>query len=470
VQLIYPNRPLVWHPFIHRLQAALTNESDVYLVGGTVRDAYRDYPLKDIDICSRDSGIRLGRLIADAFNGDFYPLDQERGFGRSLVEAEGQTWQIDIAQWVGDSLEADLYNRDFTVNAMAVDINRDLQGIYDPTGGLTDWQHNVLRRCTESSLTNDPVRIVRAVRQSIQLDLKIEPHTLKDIRHTTPLLMQQTSAERLRDELFKLLDGKKPHAALNVLQMLGVMNEILPATQTLDREQWRTTLLEIEKLDTLLMVISPRRDDNVAANIAFGTFVYLLDQQRAMLQELTAKQYANEHTLRMLLTLAILLRNTLQDTTSIGEWLRDLNLSRQEIQTIQGALAHIQLPWTLFETNPTPSPEQIYDYWAISQTHGVNAIWLQLSLYLAKPAASGYTINTDEWSALLGMCRDLFAAYQDVLAAQPPINGQVLQDELGLEPSPLLGELLAALRKAAYLGVVTNKDEALAFVKQRLTP
>src|SRR5271165_5097278 len=129
---------LDWPPILLALQPiCAANPSPVYLVGGAVRDVLLHRPIHDLDFATAGDGRRLARLISDRLGGAYFPLDPDRGVGRAIVKHGSETYVIDVARFRGHSLEDDLAGRDFTINALAVPMNGDLQTVLDPLGGLT---------------------------------------------------------------------------------------------------------------------------------------------------------------------------------------------------------------------------------------------------------------------------------------------------------------------------------------------
>ncbi len=131
---------------------------------------------------------------------------------------------IDIAEFVGDDLQVDLRARDFTINAMALDIDN-LDDLIDPLGGEADLKQGVLREASPDAFMNDPLRVMRAVRMAQAFNLGISFKTLEHLRVATTEL-RRVSGERIRDEFFKILDEKDYEASLRQMWELGILSEI----------------------------------------------------------------------------------------------------------------------------------------------------------------------------------------------------------------------------------------------------
>src|SRR5215813_5500459 len=191
---------LAWPPIVEALQPILLKSaSPLFLVGGAVRDAFLRRPLHDLDFATPDDGRRAAKLVADRFKGAYYPLDLERGVGRAIIQFGGERFVIDVARFRGGTLADDLIGRDFTINALAVPVEGDLQGVIDLLGGVADLRNKQLRRCSPSSISDDPVRALRGVRQSVALNLRIEAETRADLLNFGPRIAS-ASVERVRDE------------------------------------------------------------------------------------------------------------------------------------------------------------------------------------------------------------------------------------------------------------------------------
>ncbi len=474
-------RVLVWDDVILDLQDALSQiDTPVYIVGGAVRDAFLRRPLKDVDLVTPESGIKLGRKIANALGGDFYPLDADRDVGRALIETPNGKLTFDVASFRAADLESDLRDRDFTINAMAVDVRGDLNEIIDPTGGERDLITKTLRRCNPNALTDDSIRALRGVRQSVKFGLHIDPETVRDIR-AAGLHLTENSPERLRDEFFQLLELAKPDVALRIADMLGLLSVIVPQIEYqralpgtgMMPNGLGVTFNAIGMLSQIVTTISPRRTDETAAQFTFGMLVMALDRFRKPLQSHVEAHYANDRSHRALLILAGLLwgidDKNAADAGSIWETVATtLRLSNSEKDRFT-AIARHQSRFAAF-WNDEPTPVSIYRYWRDTDSAGIDIILLTMAFQLAR---AGQFNDQDAWLHIVETARTLLNAYfeqRDQLVDPPMlVDGRDLMATLNLKPGRLIGELLEAIRELQVEGSIRTRDEALAFALQRIS-
>ncbi len=261
-EIIFMPVPFYYSPLIDKVRDALPKQ-EIYLVGGAVRDMLLNRLSRDFDFAVPSNGISLARRVANTLNADFMVLDDERDTGRVIVtDPDGERTFLDFATYRGENLEADLRARDFTINAIAFD----LQGktLIDPLNGASDLRAKIIRACSATSLHDDPVRILRAVRQAAAFGFKIQLETRKAMKDSTNLL-PKISPERLRDELFKILEGPKPDASLRALEMLGVLHYLLPELSALKGvaqsephiyDVWEHTLRVLGYLENILSTLT----------------------------------------------------------------------------------------------------------------------------------------------------------------------------------------------------------------------
>ena len=212
-----------------------------WLVGGATRDLLMGRAVKDFDFVIAGNGLKWARTLANTLKGAFVALDRERRIGRVVVRHKGKLLWLDVASfrdenllfqdWEGGgrgeglTLEEDLRLRDFTVNAIALNL---LTGeIVDPTGGVADLKSKTLRATGAYTFDNDPLRILRAVRQHATHGLTITPDTTHAMKRAVHGLTK-VAAERVREEWMKLLAPAGAQARVEMLDELGVIALLLP--------------------------------------------------------------------------------------------------------------------------------------------------------------------------------------------------------------------------------------------------
>ncbi|HEX3051008.1 MAG TPA: HD domain-containing protein [Aggregatilineaceae bacterium] len=492
---IDPQRPLMWHPLVEVLSKIISDE--VYMVGGAVRDAYLHRPLHDLDLATPTDGRPLARYIANHFGGAYYSLDAERGVGRAIISWDGTPLTIDVAQFRGANLLTDLQLRDLTLNAMAVRLAPNPQQILDPLGGISDLAARRIRECSPDALSNDPIRMCRAVRAGAVFGMRIEPTTRQHIKHYAPRLAH-VSPERIRDEFFQILDSPHPSASIDILQRLGLLEHIIPASQSLLAVQqgpphqldvWGHTLLAVRHLSTILQLFSSHRDENLVGNLQFGLIAWTLDAFRPQLEAFLSHTWANGRSHRALLLLTAFLHDvgkpqtrSVQDDGRVrflshqdkGADIAQtqavaLRLSNDEAGRVYDVIRHHMRPHWLH--NDKLSSRAIYRFWRDTGPAGVDICLLALADYLA---TYGTSLDQKQWISYLEMEHKLlesYFVYADTRVNPPPlITGQYLLDHFDLQPGPRIGEILEQLRELQASGEILSYQDALEWVEQILRP
>ena len=225
-EIAYVPLELPFPPLVERVRLALPDQ-ELYLVGGAVRDAFLGRSAPDLDFAVPANGIGVARRAADALGGDYLTLDHERDTGRVIVSDGGKRIYLDFAGYrsfpggTAYGLEADLRGRDFTINAIAYDLRSG--ALLDPLEGGADLRAKRIRMCGPTSMSDDPIRVLRGVRLAALLGFQIDPGTRAAMKDAAPRLAG-ASPERLRDELFRILEGPRSDACLRALEMLGALH------------------------------------------------------------------------------------------------------------------------------------------------------------------------------------------------------------------------------------------------------
>jgi poly(A) polymerase len=214
---------------------------DAYVIGGFVRDIFLKRPSKDIDIMAVGNGIELAQRVA-ALTGKEESLSVFGNYGTAMIHY--QDWQIEFVGARKESysensrnpaveigtLSDDQNRRDFTINAMAISLRpEDFGALLDPFNGLSDLENRLIRTPLDAGITfsDDPLRMMRAVRFSAQLDFSIHPFTKEALKRNKTRI-SIVSKERIADELNKIILCEKPSDGFKLLDETGLLELVFP--------------------------------------------------------------------------------------------------------------------------------------------------------------------------------------------------------------------------------------------------
>jgi poly(A) polymerase len=224
--------------FTYLSQLSSLTPQKIYLVGGSLRDLLLGIKdIKDIDLIMPTGSEDVARAFADKIGGSFFFLDEERRITRVVKQVDRETLQFDFSNFEGPDLNADLARRDFTVNAMAVDLREfiktgSLVNIIDLFHGREDVKKRLIRAVRPEAFDEDPLRLLRAVRFAATLGFAVEDKTAEQIRDRS-VSITRPSPERLRDELFMVLSVRNAEKHLRLMDSLGLLSPLLPELDSL---------------------------------------------------------------------------------------------------------------------------------------------------------------------------------------------------------------------------------------------
>lgn len=204
-------------------RAALGGGEGVWVAGGAVRDAALGREVTDLDLAVAGNPGPVAKALGRELGEHAFELSAE--FGTWRVAAPGRGRQIDVSALRGDSIEADLAARDFTVGAIAVPLAAG--EAIDPFDGLADLERGVLRAVGPAAFTDDPLRLLRAARLAAELNLTIDPDTVA-LAHDAAARAADPAGERQLAELRQLLGGPDPLRGLELLDELRLTAVVLP--------------------------------------------------------------------------------------------------------------------------------------------------------------------------------------------------------------------------------------------------
>jgi len=468
-----------------------------WLVGGAVRDMLLERPLRDMDFVLTGSPRQVARAVAHALDGVTFLLDPDRETHRVIRKLpDGSEFYLDFIQQNGNNIQADLASRDFTINALAVELGV-LDKLVDPLGGLADLRAKRLRACSSGAMLADPLRCLRGIRQANTLGFTLEKDTIGWIKEVIPHL-NSCSPERIRDELFRIFEDAHPERALRVLDVLGGMEilfpELLPLKETPQTaphqmNAWDHSLAAVSSLEEILSILTCLPDGEGKGNWMMGMVSLHLGLYRERIRNYLAECPTPPRTQRALLFLATLYHDAGKpETATTGEDKRrhfyrhehassplvvqrslSLCMSNSEINWLERAVRQHMRIHHLANQIDEISPRAIYRFYKSTTDAGVAVCLLSLADMLA---TYGTTITREVLEGELVICQRLLEAWWEYPGemVNPPrlLTGNDLMEAFKLTPGPQLGELLECIRVAQVEGKVKTREDGLALARQRL--
>ena len=489
----------------------------VWMVGGSVRDAILGRPAHDIDLAVAGDAAAAGRAVANLLGGAVIPIAAHNVARVALPriapsgaapsneialsgaspsgaspsnELDGAPpFLIDIAGYCGDIAD-DLRRRDFTVNAMAIpldkwDCDARLDYLLDPCGGLGDLARHILRMTGDAVFCDDPARLLRGVRLAQQLGFRLEPSTARRIRQDAPLL-EQVAPERVRDEFMLLLASDGARSMLEILDRLGLLCRIIPeleaarnCAQPRAHHYWDVLGHLLHCVEYAEAVTAGHRNNAI----------YTMAPWTAAADAHFAQYAGDGHTRRTVLKLAALLHDIAKPQTRARHAdgrIRFLGHSEQGAEIVQARLAALRMSgsirsltaaMTLHHLRPAqlrakdrmPTRRAIYRYYRDVGPAAIDTLYLSMADYLA---ARGPELEPELWANYAKMIAVILetgpALPQPQGAAPTLVNGNDLMDALQIPPGPQIGRLLEILREAEAVGAVASRDEALSLAARLL--
>lgn len=465
----------------------------VYLVGGCVRDRLLGRPVYDLDVAVDGDGLLLARRLANHFRGAYYALDEARGTGRAILSLDGgKRLVVDVARFRGPTLAADLADRDFTINALAVDLGAP-DRVIDLHHGLDHLQARLIHPVSPASIRNDPVRALRAIRLAAELGFELSAQTEALIRSEASGLAH-VSGERIRDELVRLLALPDAASSLARLDALGVLTVLFPELEPLrglrqppphHLDALSHSLETVRALETLF---PERQAGDDRPSPAFPPVLEALTPFAGRLWDHLRAPVNGGRARQVMLKLTALLHDVGKSATCTvdadgrphfrGHHVLGTKTVVQVLQRLRFTKAEVHLGEIVVRNHMRPllltkqesvSSSAVYRFFRDTGEAGVDVLIHALADHQAT-----YAPGEDEshWQGLVmltaRMLSDYWERHAERVAPPPLIDGYDLLREFGLQPGPHIGELLEAVREAQVSGQVRTREEALELIRKQL--
>ncbi|XWN34592.1 MAG: HD domain-containing protein [Roseivirga sp.] len=445
---------LASYPVLQRI-GAVADECQLatYVVGGFVRDLLLGRPSKDIDVVCVGSGIALAKAVASAL-GQPHRVAVFKNFGTAMIQWEG--WEIEFVGARKESyqrhsrkpiveegtLTDDQNRRDFTINALAIGLNKAHWGtLIDPFGGVEDLQRRVLQTPLDPAITfsDDPLRMLRAVRFSVQLGMTIAPDTLAAMQQQAERI-SIISQERITAEINKIMAAAVPSQGFKLLHQVGLLSLIFPELVALQGTETIQGQSHKDNFDHTLQVL-----DNVAQasdNFWLRWAALLHDIAKPQTKRFDPAVGFTFHGhedlgARMVPRIFRKMKLPLQENMAYVQKLVRLHL--RPIALAQEGVTDAAIRRLIYEAG-----DALEDLMLLCRADITSKNSAKVQRYLQNFARVEEKVQlVEEKDALRNF--------------QPVITGSIIMQTFGLKPCRLVGELKEAVREAILEGEIKNE-------------
>ena len=448
-------------------------KAGLYLVGGYLRDFVlrRRRQNPDIDICLPRGAVGFAAGLAGYLKAGFVVLDREHGSCRIVKKLKDDVYTLDFSDWRGPTLADDLLHRDFTINTLALSLKDALaskpqRGSWiDLYGAAKDLKSNTIRTVNPRAFDEDPLRILRAFSLAAILGFKIEKQTLS-LTQAKAAKLRRVSFERVRDELFKILDTPHSHKCLSLMDGLGILKIIIPEFEPMrgvsqgpyhHLDILKHTFETLRQLEDLLEELRHKKQlkDYLDEPLSAGRRRFALMKLGALLHDI-GKPRARRREGRK-----IKFHGHERIGCRISEDIsRRLKLSNAEWRALEKMVFWHLRPGYLGDYEE-PSRRAIFRYLRDTSEEAASVLLISLA---DQRATRGPLTTRSSRLRHERVCFRLIGEYfreKRRKAPQRLVTGDDLIREFKLSPSPLIGKLLGELKELQAIGRITNRQEAL---------
>ena len=443
----------------------LSQINEGYLVGGAVRDFLQGKDkIFDRDIAIKDAE-HFAIKIAKKFDGTFIVLDGENKIYRVVLKDKEN--YLDISEIQGSSIEEDLKRRDFTINAIAYDLENG--EFIDVTGGIKDIENGIIKEIQEKNFEEDPLRILRAFRFMATTGYKLDKNTELSIKKYLSLALNPAK-ERIAYEIMKLFGGKYSHNAILKMDEIGLLEMIFPHIKDVKKVPPNTHHhldLFHHSVETVkqIQLQYEKNENNIKEHldkVDFGGF--------ARINHLKLAGFLHDIGKFSTWTIEDSGRHRFIKHDDVGSKmvvpiLKDLKFSKKQIEYISLMIKNHIYPSSVISNEDLNEKIMMRYIRKMGENVIDNIVLARADRYSAQgPAVTKEMTkaNIDGLNKLL----DFYFEKRDTLKPLPRLlDGKDIMKIKNINQSPLLGKIIKALNEAQLNGDVNSKDEAIEFVK-----
>lgn len=465
----------------------------VYLVGGIVRDILTNKPIHDIDVSYSGNVKKFAKNVADTLGAKFFMLNEEFQTARIIyVTKDNKKRWIDIVATRDNSIERDLYLRDFTINSIAIDL-KNRNKIIDPYAGALDLQKKILKITNPNSLLDDPVRIIRGIRLAVQFMWRITPETISSIKKNAELLEKVTN-ERKRDELFKILDLPNPAIALKILSHLNLIKYSFPPLEEnyqiqqsvkMEKDQIKNTVEDIEKFVEFEELVIYRKSD-AAMDVNQADMLLYFSGFKDGLSSYFQQRIHEDRNLRSLCFLSFLYFNNCrykteeidnQDDLSkkpnslisqISYSLKKFVLTKNEENWIYSFLNNSWLIENAILNKTEMNPEFAFNFFNKAKNSGIA---ICLFTFIRQSRRNKNSLENSVGNKYLDVIHFLLDAYfhhyDEWINPSIYVNGHDVKNLCNIKDGRIIGEILDKIRLKVVTKELRNRSDVIDYLLKK---
>lgn len=453
-----------------------------YLVGGYVRDFLMGRKSTDRDIVIKDAE-EFAKELAKKYDATFITLDDENKIYRLVLKDKVN--YIDISELCGSTIEEDLLRRDFTINAIAYDLKNDK--IIDVTSGVDDIKSKYIRTIKEENFTDDPLRILRAFRFMAILGFEPDEQLLGILKKHKGLL-KEPAKERIHDEVMKLFGGKYASKALLKMLDMGILEIIFPFVEDIKKVPSNShhhldLIYHVIETVKQIEILYENADSEIQEHLnkidfggyprinhlKFAGFLHdigkpstwtLEDNGKTIWSVSDVADYPKDKPYRHRF-----IGHDLEGEKLVKPLLKKLKFSNKQIEYISNMVHYHIYPSNVI-VSPNLDNKIMMRYIRKMGDNVIDNIFLAMSDRLS---ARGVDVTEEMVEANLNGLNKLLAYYLEVKPTLKPLpkllDGKEIMQILGINQSPLLGQIINALHEAQLNQDVNTKEEAVNYIK-----
>jgi len=447
---------------------------NIYIVGGYIRDKILNKEVKDYDFVVEKDAETVAKIAAEKLGGTFVSFMSEKGTFRVIVK-DGI---LDFSELKGEDIYIDLGHRDFTINAMAIRLIDyfEYENIIDPFGGIEDIKNRKIRQVSIKTFKEDPLRALRAVRFAAVYKFDIDEKTKENIKENAHLI-KNVAPERIMNEFNLILKVKNSNKYLNIIEELKLMENIFEEVSKMKEvgkcyyhlsNTWIHSIRTVEEYE------------NIINNMRFSKEVYDL------VLDYLERDISKSNKIRDIIKLAALFHDIgkpesiyIDSENKIhfynhevkgAEIVKNISLrmkmSNKETSLLKKLVLFHMKP-LLFYSNNGPTNKTLFKFFSDLKDDSIGVLLLSQADFTATRIFFGKEDDIKKYDEYIAQLLKKYILFKNT--EKPLLSPLDIIINFNLHNGEKLGQILYELRKNQFYGEIKSKDDAIEFVKERMS-